>query len=185
MKTSTKRILSIALAGLFFIGVLVVYTSLIRPELEKVNEKRALFISKETVFNNQRNAVTQVEKLLGEFKNLTELQETVSLALPTSANVPDVLGQIQSIAKLAGVNINSFTIKPLAFTPSKVPLVKRLGSLEFNITVGGAYERLRNFIQSLETNVRVMNVMSWRLTPTLNAEDMNLNLQVVVYYQEG
>jgi Tfp pilus assembly protein PilO len=185
MKTSTKRILSIALSGLFFVGIIVVYSGLIRPELAKINEKRALLISKETLFNNEQSAVNQVEKLLGEFQNLTDLQSAVSLALPLGANVTDALSQIQSIARLSSVTVSSFSIKPLALTASKQPLVKRLGSLEVSLAVAGSYDNLKNFVRSLETNVRVSNAINWRLAPSAGAGDnMNLDLTVDIYYQE-
>ncbi len=186
MKTSTKRILSIALAGLFFVGILVVYTSLIRPELTKIGGKRALLVSKETLFSNEQNAVTQVETLLGQFQNLAELQDTVSLALPLSANVTGALNQIQSIAKLSGVSVASFSVKPLAFAASKEPLVKRMGSFELNLSVAGSYDNLKTFVKSLETNVRIMNVTNMRLAPlsTGAGDNLNLTLTVDVYYQE-
>ena len=184
MKTSTKRILSIALAAVFFVGIIVVYSGFVRPELSKIGEKRALLVSKETLFLNEQGAVTQVESLLGEFQNLAEIQDTVSLALPLTANVTGALGQIQSIAKLSGVSIASFAVKPLAFAASKQPLVKRLGSLGISLAVSGSYESLRNFIRSLETNVRLTNVVSWRFSPSpAGGDNLNLNLTVDIYYQ--
>lgn len=184
MKTSTKRILSIVLAGLFFVGILVVYTSLVRPELAKIGEHRALLVSKEILFNNESNAVSQVENLLGQFQNLAELQDTVSLALPLDANVTGALNQVQSIARLSNVSVSSFAVKPLAFAASKDPLVKRMGSFELNLAVSGSYDNLKTFIKSVETNVRVMNVSSMRLTQAATGDNLNLALTVEVYYQE-
>ncbi len=186
MKTSTKRILSIGSAGLLFIGILVVYTALIRPELSEVAQKRALLVSKQTLFTNQKNAVSQVQALIGRFQSLAKLQETVSLALPQQENVTQVLNQIQSIANLSKVELGTFSIRPLAFEAAKQPLIRRLGSLEISLTLTGPYENLKQFLKSLETNVRVINVRELHLVPapTPQIENFSLTLTVETFYQE-
>ncbi|MCP6720199.1 MAG: type 4a pilus biogenesis protein PilO [Patescibacteria group bacterium] len=189
MKTSTKRILSIGLAGLFFIGILVVFGSLIRPEMTKINEKRALLSSKETLFSNEQDAVSQVRDLIGQFQSIVKLQETVSLALPLEENITQILNQLQSIANLSNVEMRSFSIRPLAFEASRQPLVKRLGVLELDISIDGPYDNIKNFLRSLETNVRVVNAKSFRLATISGegsppGEDFNMTLTVEVYHQE-
>ncbi len=186
MKTSTKRILSIALAALLFVGILVVYASLIKPELAKIDEKRALVVSKESLFASESSAVNQVQDLIGQFQSIVALQETVSLALPQEENVTGILNQIQSIASLSNVSLNSFSVRPLAFKPTKQPLVRRLGSLEIVFAVTGGYENLKQFLKSLETNVRISNITSFRFFPMVNPliSGYSLNLTVETFYQE-
>ncbi|MBI4034267.1 MAG: type 4a pilus biogenesis protein PilO [Candidatus Brennerbacteria bacterium] len=186
MKTSTKRILSIGLAVFLFIGILVVYSSFIRPEVSALTEKRALVVSKENLFQNQENAVAQVRELIGQFESLATLQGTVSLALPPEENVTGILNQIQSIANLSNVSLGSFSIKPLAFEATKQPLVRRLGTLELSLIARGSYTNLKQFLNSLETNVRIVNVESFRVVPAGDpaADDYNFNLTVVTFYQE-
>jgi Tfp pilus assembly protein PilO len=186
MKTSTKRILSIGLAALFFLGILVVYASFIKPELAKIEEKRAVVLSKENLFESESNAVGQVQDLIGRFQSIASLQETVSLALPTEENVTGILNQVQSIANLSDVALTSFSVRPLAYEATKQSLVKRLGSLEVVISVTGTYAELKQFLKSLETNVRVSNVVSFRFFPAGNPinDSYNLNLTVETFYQE-
>lgn len=189
MKTSTKRILSIGLAGFFFLGILLVYGSFIRPEMTEVNKKRALAISKETLFNNQRAAVEQVQDLISQFQSIAKLQETVSLALPLEENVTQALNQLQSIARLSRVTVRSFSIRPLAFEKSKQPLVKRLGALELDVSIEGSYEGIKSFLRSLETNVRVANAKTFHLVPLAGGElgpsdGYNITLTVEIFYQE-
>lgn len=188
MKTSTKRILSIALAGLFFVGILIVYASLIKPEVQQINEKRKVLIAKETLFNNESEAVKEVQNLLGQFQGFNELQQTVSLALPLEENITQVLNQIQSIARLSGINLASFSVRPLPFSVSKQPLVKRLGAMEVAVALSGSYEGVKSFLGSLETNVRLINVKNFRLSPilapgALPGDNFNLTLTVETYHQ--
>lgn len=187
MKTSTKRILSIGLAGLFFIGTLIVYASFIKPEAGKVSEARSLTASKENLFNNQRLAVEEVQKLIGQFQSIAKLEETVSLAMPRGESITQALNQLQAIVRSSKVNLKAFTINPGTFEPSRQPLAKRLGSIKINVTVEGSYENIKNFLWSLETNVRVANIASFVMSPLSGggAQDLySLTALVEIYYQE-
>mgnify|MGYP001615381125 CR=1 FL=1 len=186
MRTSTKRILSIGLAGFLFIGALVVYAGFIRPELEVISQKRAVSASKTNLFNNQKLAVGEVQKLIGEFQSIAQLQETVSLAVPLRENVTQALNQLEAIVRASRVNLRSFTVKPGVFEPGKMPLAKRLGSLDLSVVVDGNYEGIRNFIKSLETNVRVANIQSFSIggVAGTSQELYSMTITVEVYYQE-
>lgn len=175
------------LAFLFFIAVLTVYLSLIRPELSVVDQKRALVISKEQVFNGQQVAVTQVQKLVSQFQGFSQLQDSVSMAMPTTEDVTSILDEIQAIAKNAQANLVSFVVSPLPFESTKQPLVKRLGSLELDFVVQGSYESIRNFVGFLETNVRVINVTSLEISPATSngpSDSYILTTKAEAYYQE-
>lgn len=188
MKTSTKRILSIGFAALCLVAAAIVYGGLIRPELGIISEKRGEVVSKETLFNNQKTAVSEVQGLIAQFQSIARLQENVSLAVPIGESSTEALNQWQSIVKLSGVSVRSFSLKPISFQPSKQPLAKRLGILEMNTTIEGSYEAVKNFLRFLETNVRVANVRSFSITPVVGAgalgERYSLVLAVEMYYQE-
>ena len=165
MKASSKRIISIALSFLFFIGIFLVYGSLIKPTMDEVGKQRSLVASKETIFDNQRNAVSQVQDLVSQYQNAAKLQETVNLALPVGAGATEAMNQVYAIAKQAAVTLQSLSLHPLAFEATKQALVKRLGKLEAAFAVQGSYDSLKTFIRYLETNVRVANIKSLQFAP--------------------
>ncbi|MEK7086673.1 MAG: hypothetical protein AAB935_00245 [Patescibacteria group bacterium] len=186
MKPSTKRVLSIGLSGLFLIAVLIVYGNFIRPELVRIDKKRAAVLSKEALFNNQKTAVLGVQKLISQFQSVSRLQETVSLAMPLDENVTQALNQLQAIGKNSQASVVSFAINPLSFEPTREPLVKRLGVLETDLVLQGSYESLKSFLKYLETNVRVANVKNFRIGPgSSQSQDFySLVLKAEMYYQE-
>lgn len=187
MKSSTKRVLSIGLSFLFFIGILLVYVNLISPELTKVQKKRALVLSKEALFANQKSAVEGVQKIINQFQSISRLQETVSLALPLKENTTQALNQLEAISRNSRANIASFDIEPLALSSSKEPIVKRLGSLELNLNIRGSYEALKDFLRFLETNVRLTNVQYLHFVAGASNKDQDsydLNLKAEMFYQE-
>lgn len=191
MKTSTKRILSIGLAGLLLIGTLVVYVSFIKPEMDNISEQRSLTLSKETLFTNQKTAVQGVQKLIAQFQSITSIQQDINLEMPIGPNTTQALNQIEAIASLNQVSINSLSIKAEPFLPSRQPLAKRLGTLTANLGLIGSYNNLKAFLRGLETNVRVANVQNLTVTPigssgnNISQGNYSLILTVEIYYQEG
>lgn len=190
MRASTKRISSIGFAGVFFIGTLMVYANLIKPEMKNIEERRSLVVSKETLFANQLSAVQQVQNLISQFQSFGKVQETVILAVPLKENTTQVLNQIRAIVGNSRVMLDSFSVKTLAFEPSRQPLAKRLGTLEVNLTARGAYDALKSFLRLLETNVRVTNVRKMRIDPVGSEtgvfQDLyETTLTVEVFYQES
>ncbi len=193
MRTSSKRILSIGLSLLFFIGILLVYGTLIRPAMSAVGKTRSLVASKETLFNNQKNAVAQVQDLVSQYQNAATLQETVGLAIPIGSHVTDAMGQLYAVAKQASVSLQSFGVHSLPLEVTKEALVKRLGKIEVNLAVQGSYENIKTFLRYLETNVRVATITSMQFTPLASgfiqniaqgSDNYTLNLVVQLYYQE-
>lgn len=190
MRASTKRILSIALSGIFFIGTLVIYTNFIKPEMKNIDERRSIVVSKENLFSNQFAAVQQVQKLIGEFQDIAGLQDSVSLAIPFRENTTQILNQVRVIAANNQTAIDSFSIKPLAFSPSRQPLAKRLGTLDVNLSLKGTYESLKGFLKFLETNARIANIAKVHLAPfgssiSGTVQDIySMSLGVEMYYQE-
>ena len=186
MRASSKRILSIALATIFLLASLLVYGNLIHPEIRRVAQKRGVIVAKQNLFNNQQAAVNQVQDLLGQFENVTRLQEALSLAMPSNENLTQILNQMETITRINNVLLSNLEVKVLAFRPATQPLAKRLGTLRFNLAIIGSYEGIKGFLRSLETNARVVNLVEF-IIQSFGEESSqgfySTNLTVDVYYQ--
>lgn len=159
MRASSKRILSILLAGLFLIGLIVVATSLTKPAFDGVVEKKAELFSKQELYNNQKGAIDEVQGLLNKFQEASRVREVINMAVPLEEDITNALNQIDAIARTAGVKVISFKSSTVSFSgPDDDPFIRRLGSIETEMNVAGDYENLRNFMKFLETNVRVFDV---------------------------
>ncbi len=196
MKSSTKRILSILFSAFFLITTLVVYGSLIQPEIESASKLQALIASKSELFNNQKAAVTQVTNLISQFQSAANLQQTVGLAVPIGPNITQVLNQWQAVAQASQVSLQSLNVQPgQVLADSKTPpqtLVKPLNSVPTGVDALGSYGSLKQFLNSIETNARVMNVTGFdfkALTPPGAGASGNplysLQLNVAAFYQEN
>ncbi len=189
MRSSTKRILSVLLSAFFLIGLVFVITSLVKPEFERVMKKRSEVYSKEQIFANRSKAVEKVDSLIKDTEGFDKLRNTISLAIPLEMKVPNILSQLDAIARTSNVSITSFDTNPQAFIEGKGQLTKRLGVIEVSLVAHGDYSDLKDFLRFLETNVRVFNVQSYefiskRIEKTGNMS-YNLSVQFDAYYQES
>ncbi len=195
MKASTKRILSIAFSGLFLVGALVVYGNFIKPTMETIGTQRGEIISKENLFTNKTQAVTEVKNIISQLENSGNFSDKVSLAIPRGASVTDALHQIYAIAKTNQVDLTQFSaeMQPFVSAPENEGIVKRLGSLAVVIGARGEYRNLKTFLEGLETNIRVANVneatfeplQSSALQGTVSAGNVyTLTVGVEMYFQE-
>ncbi len=196
MKTSTKRILSILFSAFFLMATLVVYGTLIQPEFQSASKLQGLVASKSQLYDNQKSAVTQVTNLITQFQSSTaKLQQTVGLAIPIGPNVTQALNQWQAIAVANQVNLLSLTIQPGQPSNPKgstQALVKKLYNIPTEVNVSGSYNSLKQFLNSTETNARIMNVTDFDFKAVTDNKpgigsnvNYSMQLDVVAFYQEN
>ncbi len=165
MKASSKRILSILFSAVFLLGTLVIYGNLIQPEINTASGLQSIVASKTNLLNGQKTAVAQVSQLIGQFQNAAALQKTVTLAMPLGPDTTGILNQWQAIAQASGVTLQSLNVQPVgASGPAATStLVKKVASVAIAFSAIGPYASLKQFLQSIETNVRVTNVNTFEL----------------------
>jgi Tfp pilus assembly protein PilO len=165
MKASSKRILSILFSAVFLLGTLVIYGNLIQPEINTASGLQSIVASKTNLLNSQKTAVAQVSQLISQFQNAAALQKTVTLAMPLGPDTTDILNQWQAIAQASGVALQSLNVQPIgASGPAATStLVKKVASVAISFSAIGSYTSLKQFLQSIETNVRVTNVNTFEL----------------------
>jgi hypothetical protein len=192
MRVSTKRILSIGAALLFFIGALLVYLNLIRTENGVISELRASVESRTNLLEQQQKVVGEVQNLIASFQNIGQVQENVSVVIPTGEQNVSALRQIEAITNRSGVSLSSIDFKAgLAkavgkkSASSSESLIKRLGVLKVTMNVIGGYENLKLFLATLETSMRLTNVQGLKYAPGVGVNPTDqLTIEAEMYYQE-
>ncbi len=186
MRVSTKRVLSIGIAGIFFIATLVVYGQYISGYMSDVNAKRAIIASKESLYANQNSAVKQVQSTIEQFKNFQDIQKKLGLAIPNGIQTIQALRQIEAVAVRTSSTINSINFKTTTSRASKEVFLKKISVLEVSLGVSGTYDGLKNFLSLIETNARVANVQGFKFQPSSQGKvgSDTLTVKLEMYYQE-
>ncbi|OGG43382.1 hypothetical protein A3G50_02420 [Candidatus Jorgensenbacteria bacterium RIFCSPLOWO2_12_FULL_42_11] len=191
MRASTKRILSIMISASLLIAVMIIYVKLIQPAYSDIQNLRGEIQARNNLLEEQNHAVNQVQNLISQLQdqNITKFQEQISLVLPTTESVPQALGQYQAIAQASGLSIQSVGVNYLAIKPvaSDAGLAKGIGTERFKLKLLGPYEAMRNFFQAIETNVRLADLVTFKINRT-GQSGQNLYLNEIVvdnYYQSN
>ena len=186
MKASSKRFLSIIVAILVFVASLFVYSSLIRSVYSDIKNLRAEVVSRLELINKNQVSVQQVKQLLNEYQDISKIQETTSLVLPPQQNVPQTVNQINGLAKFNNLAIQFLSVQQLSIKPSAQPgLVSGLGVLRLNFSLIGSYENFKKFMQSLDTNITLLDLVTLKAEPALKSQkgEFSYTMTVDTYYQ--
>jgi len=193
MSASTKRALSLILSAGLVVASLFIYATLISPEYADVKNLRGELSSKSDLLNNQKTSIDQVRKLIAQYQGVAKLGESLSLALPEDESVSSIMAQINAISQASGLTVQSVGINYLPAKPAIIKLTsaKGIGSLKLDLKLVGSYSAIKNFLQSMETNIRVMDAQSLKIESVQSSSQskagtqdiFNFTLSVNTYYQ--
>lgn len=193
MPASTKRALSLIISAGLVVSSLFIYATLISPAYADIKNLRGELSSKSDLLNNQKTSIDQVRKLIAQYQSVAKLGESLSLALPGDESVSSVMAQINAISQASGLTILSVGINYLPAKSAAVKLTsaRGIGSLKLDLKLAGSYSALKNFLQSMETNIRIMDMQSLKIDPVQSTaqskagtQDLfNFTLSVNTYYQ--
>ncbi len=188
MRASTKRIFSLLGAAAFFVATLSFYSLALMPEYTSVNALRGSLDSKTKIFNEQSKIILKVKDAIAEYQGTSKVQDAISMTLPKSEEASSITGALQAIALVSGAVLQSLNLQSQALRPSQdeqVNGVKALGVVEINARLIGPYEAIKNFLQGVETNIRLMDVVDFRTeAPSkANLAALSHNVTIRAYYQ--
>lgn len=184
MKSSTKRFLSILLAILFFVASLFVYSSLIRPAYSEIHNLRAEIAGRLDFISKNEAVIQRVKNLLSEYQNVAEIQQTTSLSLPLEQNIAQGVNQISALAGFNNLILESLSVQQLAIKPSAQPgLIKGVGVLRYSFRLGGAYADFKSFLQAVETNISLMDLVDLKIEQAAKDNNLFYTANIDTYYQ--
>lgn len=184
------------LALAFVVAAFVILFDLIQPTYAELRVLKGKQLSSETFLENEQAIVNQVKKLVTQYENQGETETSLSLAMPSGPNVASALAQVYGIASNNNIVVSSIGISaPNAVLGGRggaaAQVLKPMGTFMFQVTAGGSYENLKNFLAQLETNIRIFDVTSFSMQPAVVASGkggaasdfFNYNFSVMAHYQ--
>jgi len=186
MKESSKRMLSLLLAVILLLLSLFIFGSFVKPAFEDVNLLRAEVAASQDYLESQRKAKASFDGLFKDFSNASSIQNLLALALPGKEGITQSAYQVQALAGVNGVAINSMSVE-VSMPEEKrasVSLIKGVGKIEVDMRGTSSYQSFRNFIASLESNIKLMNVKEMNIeSATDGSGNLNYSLIIETYYQ--
>ncbi len=188
MRASTKRIYSFLLALLFLIASFFVYAVFLKPEYKKVNMLRGTLQSKKSVLDTQGKIALKVKELLAQYQGVANLQDTISLALPSSEDLSVLYNQLYAISADSNMFLKNIAVSAGALKVSQNAITQgpfKTGTVQVAVSLSGSYEDFRNFLNKIETNIRIMDTYTFSITPALgkSQNQFDFNVVILTYYQ--
>ncbi|MDP3999724.1 MAG: hypothetical protein Q8P76_04030 [bacterium] len=190
MKASTQRALGLLGTGLLFVGAAAIFAFLSVPAYQDIQDLKSTLSSKSTLFQNQSRDLTQVQNLLSQYQGVVRLEESLNLALPTKEESGSIVNQLDVITKSNGVLIKSLGLDYVpAGRTAGTALVKNVSTLRLTIKLAGSYSAFKKALAALETNIRIMDLVSLKMEPVSaapgqeSADLFDYTLVINTYYQ--
>ena len=184
MKPAVKRLIGVSISLAFLIGALAVFSVLILPVSNTIQELRGEKSALSELFEKELGTVEAVNAIYEQFGGVSNLQDTLSLALPTQGDVPSIVNQLNGIAKTSGIVINSIDLKLLPIrASSQDDAFRPVGTVSISLEVLGAYESIKLYLESIETNVRIMDVQMLGVEGGTESEVLQYTIDIHAYYQ--
>lgn len=129
--------------------------------------------------------VDQYRQLSGD-----ELQK-LKAALPADSELPAMFVQVEAIALSSGLRLNNVSFTNTASTASSTttksaasgPAGLRQMQVSFTVVGGHGYASLKNFLATLETSVRLLDVQALTYTPLKSTDEETYVISAVTYFQ--
>ena len=184
MKPAIKRLIGVFGSLALLIGSLTVSSVLILPMLGTIQDLRGEKVALTKLYNQERGTVETVGKVFEQFGSVSNLKDTLSLALPTEEDVPSIVNQLNGIAKATGVVIDSIDLKLLPINASsKDDAFKPIGTVRITVELEGAYESIKLYLDFIETNVRIMDVQTFEIESDTESDVLKYTIEIDAYYQ--
>lgn len=201
MRASSRRLYIILFSLLLLVGSFVLYSSFVKEEYGVVNKLRGTEAAKRTLLESQTVILNDIKALLTKYQGAISIQKTVSLALPQRDDTHLLYYQLLNLPKQANLSLDSLGVSaagtPLRQGASRgrtTSILPHVGTVKVNISVKGSYEDFLRFLQLLETNIRILDVESFTVSPQAARtrvsegqapapETYTYSLAVAAYYQ--
>jgi Tfp pilus assembly protein PilO len=189
MRESTKKLYSLIAVLSLFGGTLYVFVSFVMPSMDERQVLRGEKSGQEQIYTDDQNTANNINQLMQTYASFADAQNNVSNLLPLSDLTPELMNQINGLAKINKVLIDGINFEyrlpevlpPEAKRPLLAPYATTISTIHFH----GAYADIRSFVSMLGNNVRLMDVISLSLSGGGTAKSPVLDGVLVVnsYYQ--
>jgi len=141
----------------------------------------------EALYNSKKTTLDKLVSVLSDFKDIKEIdKQRIDKILPSNRDHIDLFPEIEYITLRNGLLFGAIGIEHIPdFSKSYVSdgatmaKLANIGAFRINIGVSGAdYENLKKYLESLENNLRLMDVVNLSFDPN----GQTANLQILTYY---
>ncbi len=176
MKSSARVLITFFMSIVVFIAALYVLFSLDMAQWQDVQGMRYKVAERQAVRNRLMDLISQFREKVAQFTDLNSQIALITNTLPPSMNIPELLATMEAISAQTKVTLDQITFTSVSATqqtqqvaPAQTPGVKigqsKALEVTMNLSGSGDYSAVKDFIASLETEQRLIDVRSLVVAP--------------------
>ena|SRR3989338_648243 len=184
-------------SGLFvpvlLIGAAAAAYFLLLPKFKELSAVKADLAAKQNQASAQQGSFTGVKSLVADLEKKREMLASLDEALPASPDIPELLANLESLAKQSGLTVSNIDIQlPQTTTNNSFgqkvskALGDNIGIMTVDLAVVGEYPQLNALVLNVEKNLRLLDIQGITFGDT--GSDTNTQtyiLQLQTYYQKS
>lgn len=142
----------------------------------------------DSTFVNQKlqQKINNLSTLQQKYANVQNDLAVITDAIPTSAKVPLLVAEIQTIAKDSGLKLASF--QTLEVNLSKTTIAdKKYSSFDFGLSAEGDYQQMTNFLDNLANFQRIITITNISISKPNNVNSggtLQLSIQGKTFFKQ-
>lgn len=142
---------------IFFVIVALVFVFVL-PAWNDVSSLMAVKEEGQKELENRESIVANIDELLAQYEKAKSDLDKISLAIPNSAQLPELLIQLEEIVKKNGMVMGDIKFSQEQESSKSKVALNDIKTIKINIEAEGSYLNFKGLLRDLETNIRLMNV---------------------------
>lgn len=169
MSTQFKLITILAVIIILVLSFLLI----LKPKYDRIIETRQELKTKQKEFSDQKIYFDEIKKLIANYQKLDPSDiEKIAKVLPTEQDIAGLFVQMEAMTNESGLNLTGLDI-----SEKTVPELEKLQIKELDVALnlsGGDYEAFKKFLSIIESNLRLMDIISINFAPEATTYALNL-----------
>jgi Tfp pilus assembly protein PilO len=205
------KFVEILILPIAMIGIIAALLWFVQPTYSEIKNLTQEIKTKEETLEKKQKLVIDIERLVNQYEDIEGRVSKVFYALPNKAEIPNVLVQLEALASENGMIFESSNFsKAQQSVQSKITSdsenntasssetadqqnsIEQIRSVSIDVSLIGSYENFKNYLRSLENNIRIMDITSISFSSSSDSSEsseertsdiFSYSVQLKVYYQ--
>lgn len=136
------------------VGFIVVW-----PEWKMVNELKGERVLQEGSLEDIKDTIANINELSNKYDKSEEDINKLAIAIPPTPQIPELLIQVEELVKKNGLILGNIDFS-VEGAKGEGLSQDEVGIIAINVSVEGTYAGLKNILNDIEKNIRLMDVVS-------------------------
>lgn len=160
-----------------FLVVLATMVAILFPQYQRLEGVKGDISSRKKILDNETQYFDNIKEIEVKLEERKKQFFNIESALPDYPSIPSLFKYIQEESSYSGLLIDNMG----AFSINDPDIGSGIREIKFNIAVIGSYSAFKNFISTLETSARMIEIESIAFSSSKKSDTLTFSLQLKTF----